>query len=193
MRIGVIAGAVARSCCSLPASAVGDDEESGAQGRAPSRVRRGETKFPAGELTAAAKETKEGKTTYEITLKNKGKNIDVALTSEGKIKEIETTLAVVDLPKPVAKAIEAKYPTATVKKAEEILEYKGEEETKKYEVVVATDDKKTLEVVLSRKARSSKRKRMTDSISRPRSGAFRPAEVCRRDRRERLGRRRALE
>ena len=36
-----------------------------------------------------------------------------------------------------------------MKKAEEILEYKDEEETKKYEVVVATDDKKTLEVVLS--------------------------------------------
>jgi uncharacterized membrane protein YkoI len=107
------------------------------------------SKFPAGELTAAEKETKEGKTTYEITLKNKGKNIDVALTSEGKIKQIETTLAIADLPKPVARAIEAKYPAATVKKAEEILEYKGEEETKKYEVVVATDDKKSLEVVLS--------------------------------------------
>ena len=94
MRIGVIAGAVASLMLFASASAVGDDEEKVALKDVPQAVFDAvKTKFPAGELTAAAKETKEGKTTYEITLKNKGKNIDVALTSEGKIKEIETTLA----------------------------------------------------------------------------------------------------
>jgi uncharacterized membrane protein YkoI len=150
MRIGAIAGAVASLMLYVSVSAMADDEEKVALKDVPQAVLGAvKSKFPAGELTAAEKETKEGNTTYEITLKNKGKNIDVALTSEGKIKQIETTLAIADLPKPVARAIEAKYPAATVKKAEEILEYKGEEETKKYEVVVATDDKKSLEVVLS--------------------------------------------
>lgn len=106
-------------------------------------------KFPAGELTGAEKETKDGKTTYEVALKNKGKNVDVALSALGKITEIETEVAQADLPKKVASTIEAKYPAATVKKAEEILEFKGEEETKKYEVVLTMEDKKTLEVVLS--------------------------------------------
>src|SRR3954447_75360 len=46
-------------------------------------------KFPGAELTGAEKETEDGKTTNEVALQENGKNVDVALTAEGKIVEIE--------------------------------------------------------------------------------------------------------
>jgi len=149
MRIGLVAGAVVSLVLVAAGGAVRADEKVELKDVPKVGIDAVKDKFPAGELTGAEKETKAGKTTYEVSLKNKGKNIDVALTSEGKIKEIETEVAVADLPKPVASAIEAKYPKATVKKAEEIVEFKGEDETKNYEVVLTMEDKKTLEVVLS--------------------------------------------
>jgi len=105
-------------------------------------------RFPGAELTGAAKETEDGKTTYEVALKEKDRNVDVALTAEGKIVEIEREIAAGALPKAVAAAIEAKYPKATVKKAEEIVEFDGGKESRSYEVVLAVA-KKTLEVKLS--------------------------------------------
>ena len=106
-------------------------------------------KFPGAELTGAEKETEDGKTVFEIALKDKGCGVDVSVTPKGKIVEIERELAPADLPKPVAAAVEAKYPKATVKKAEETVEFEGNEEEKSYEVVVVTAAKKTLELKVS--------------------------------------------
>jgi hypothetical protein len=106
-------------------------------------------KFPKAELTGAVKETEEGKTTYEIALKDKGQKIDVALTADGKITEIETEIAAKDLPDAVSSAIESKYPKATIRKAEQITEIDGAKELKNYEVVVVTEAKKSLEVKVS--------------------------------------------
>ena len=96
-------------------------------------------KFPKAELTGAVQETEEGKTTYEISLKDKGRKVDVALTADGKIKEIETEVAVKDLPAAVSAALEAKYPNATIKRAEQITEIDGDKESKNYEIVVVTE------------------------------------------------------
>ena len=106
-------------------------------------------KFPDAELKEASKETEDGKTTYEVALKDKGKAVDVALTIEGKITEIETEIAVGDLPKAVSSAITANYPRANVKKAEQIIEFKQGTESKNYEVVLMTEAKKQIEVKLS--------------------------------------------
>src|SRR6516164_2180155 len=62
-------------------------------------------KFPAAELKEAAKETKDGKTTYEVILKDKGAGVDVAVSAEGKIAEIERALEPKDLPAKVRDAI----------------------------------------------------------------------------------------
>src|SRR5437763_1126400 len=40
-------------------------------------------RFPKGELVAASKETADGKTEYEVSLKDGGKKIDATLTSDG--------------------------------------------------------------------------------------------------------------
>jgi uncharacterized membrane protein YkoI len=101
-------------------------------------------KYPGAELKGAGKEEKNGKTIYEVSLKHKESSYDVSLTPDGKIIEVEKTIAAKDLPAPVAKAIEQKHPKSTIKKAEEITA----DGKVKYEAVIVTADKKTLEVVL---------------------------------------------
>ena len=100
-------------------------------------------RFPHAELVEAAKETEDDETIYEVALKHKGKSYDVSLTPEGKITEIERAIEFKELPKPAAKAIEGKYPKATVKMTEEVT--KDDKVT--YEALIVTTDKKTLEVV----------------------------------------------
>ena len=106
-------------------------------------------KFPGAEMKEASKETEDGKTTFEVALTSKGKNIDVALTPEGKITEVETEMAAKDLPAAVSKTLKDKYPKGTIKKAEEILAYEGGKETKSFEVLVGMAEEKTVEVKLS--------------------------------------------
>ena len=82
----------------------------------------------------AVKETDKGKMFYEISIRHEDHAIDVLLTPEGKIVEIEKEIAVRDLPKPVREAIAAKYPNGVVKKAEE----KTEGDAVSYEAIVVT-------------------------------------------------------
>jgi Putative beta-lactamase-inhibitor-like, PepSY-like len=106
-------------------------------------------KFPRAELTDATKESEDGKTTYEIALKDGGRAVDLSATADGTITEIETAIDASTLPAKVTSALEAKYPLATIKKAEEIIEIKDGKETKSFEVIVATTAKKSLEVKVS--------------------------------------------
>jgi uncharacterized membrane protein YkoI len=101
-------------------------------------------KFPSAELVKAEKETEDGKTVYEVNLKSGGHSMDVTVTPEGKILEVEKTIAAKDLPKAVANALEAKYPRATITIAEEISK---DDKIVAYEMVIVTADKKKLEVV----------------------------------------------
>jgi hypothetical protein len=103
-------------------------------------------KFPAADLKEAAKETENGKTTYEVSLTHKNAKIDVILTPEGKITLIEKVIAEADLPQAVAQAIKNKYPQATVKLAEEISG--GDDKVSAYEVILVMADKKEVEVKL---------------------------------------------
>jgi hypothetical protein len=106
-------------------------------------------KFPRAELTEATKEIEDGKTTYEIALKDGGHAVDVAATADGKITEIETTIDAKALPAKVTAALTDKYPKATIKKAEEIVEINDGTETKCFEVVLMTTAEKSVEVKMS--------------------------------------------
>lgn len=104
-------------------------------------------RFKDAQVTEAAKETEDGKTVFEVTIKLKGQNIDVTLTPEGEIMMIEKEIAARDLPRAVAKALEDKYPKATYKIVEEINKVeKKVEKLAYYEVLLVTPDKKALEV-----------------------------------------------
>jgi len=114
------------------------DEEKIALDKVPAAVMKAvKDKFPKAEIKEAAKEVEDGKTTFEIGLKQDGRGIDVALKEDGTILEVEKEIAVADLPKAVADALKAKYPKGEMKKAEEIV--KGEKTS--YEVVVVNNGK----------------------------------------------------
>ncbi len=102
-------------------------------------------KFPEAKINGAEKETdKEKKTVYEINISIKDQKADITVTPEGKIVSVEKVIAVKDMPKPVAEALEKKYPKATIKQVEEISD--GADKITKYEAVIITADNKTLEV-----------------------------------------------
>src|SRR5438309_1380755 len=57
------------------------------------------SKFPKAKLDSAVKSTSGDKTTYEVTMKDGKFGIDITITSEGKITQIEKEMALADLPK----------------------------------------------------------------------------------------------
>ena len=107
-------------------------------------------RFPKAELVEAAKETEGEKVEYEVTIKDGGIKIDVMLTPDGKITLIEREIAAKDLPDAVTKALDAKYPKATIRVAEEVIKVTdGKEALDFYEVLLVTAEKKTFEVKLT--------------------------------------------
>ncbi len=120
-------------------------------------------RFPEAEIVSASKEVEDGKTLYEVALKQKDLKMDVTLTAEGAIQEIEKEIVAKDLPKAIADSLDAKYPKATIKKAEEIIKVKdGKEKLESYEILLVTGEKKTLEVVLSPDGKVTKEEDKTE-------------------------------
>lgn len=105
-------------------------------------------RFPKGELTEASKEeTDDGKTVYEISVKQNGKNTDVTLTPEGAITMIEQQITEKDLPKAITEGVEKKYPKPKYEIAESVTVVEnGKETLSYYEVLVATTDGKKVEI-----------------------------------------------
>jgi Putative beta-lactamase-inhibitor-like, PepSY-like len=128
-------------------SAVAADEKKVPLGEVPKPVLDAvKLKFPRAELKEAVKDVDDDETSFEISLLNAGKHITVTLDDEGEIEEIETEIALSELPKPVTDAIAGKYPKATLKKAEEVVEIEDGKEEKAYEVDVVTAEGKSVEV-----------------------------------------------
>jgi hypothetical protein len=126
------------------------DEEKVPLDKVPAKVLKAvKDKFPKAAITGSAKEVENGKTSYEISLKDGEQAIDVSLSEDGKILVIEKAMAVKDLPKAVADAVSAKYPKGKVKTAEELTTGT----TVTYEVVIELEGKKPFEVVLDPKGK----------------------------------------
>jgi len=105
-------------------------------------------RFPGAEIRdKVEKETESDGVFYEFELLKDGREIEVEVSAEGRIREIEAELTAADLPKAVAAAIGEKFPGGQVKKAKEEIKFQGEQERKVYEVDVLVDGKK-LEVKL---------------------------------------------
>lgn len=114
-------------------------------------------RFPSAKVVGAEKETENGKTVYEIGIKDKDQNIEVTLTPEGKITEIEKEIPAKAMPKVVTAALEKKYPKATYKMIEEVFKVSGEKEKLEYyEVLLETAAKKKLEVSVTPEGKFTK-------------------------------------
>jgi hypothetical protein len=106
--------------------------------------------FPAASVSGAAKETENGKTFYEITLKHKGKTIDVTVGLDGALQWIEKEIDPQDLPKAVQATLEEKYPKAAYKIIEEVSTVKNNKPRLDFfEVLLVTAEKKELEIQIA--------------------------------------------
>src|SRR4051812_13136247 len=89
-------------------------------------------RFPNGDMKSAKKEVENGKTVYEITIKDKGLSVDVSSTPEGTLLTIEREIALKDVPDAVRKTFAAKSPNAKLELIEEVIKVEGEKETLQY-------------------------------------------------------------
>ena len=113
-------------------------------------------KFPEAKVTGAAKEEADGKTVYEVAIKDDDETADLAVSPKGKILEVEKSIAAKKLPSAITTALEAKYPKAKIKKAEVVVKYEedeDDEEEKTFEVILAAPGKEDVEVKLSPKGK----------------------------------------
>jgi NCAIR mutase (PurE)-related protein len=110
-------------------------------------------KFPKGAITKAVKDEENGKTVYELVVEVEGKKLDVVVSAEGKLLEVEAAIAADKLPRAVAATLAARYPEARIKKAEQIVKFEDDEEEKLFEVVLATAGKADVEVKISPKGK----------------------------------------
>jgi uncharacterized membrane protein YkoI len=123
------------------------DEEKVSLDKLPAAVKDAYAKlYPGATFKRASTEKEEGKTVYEVSFTHKGANLDVTFDGTGAILGIEKEIAAKDLPKVVADAVAAKYPGATLKKAEELAKADGKPSA--YEVLLVTAAKETVEVRL---------------------------------------------
>jgi hypothetical protein len=123
-------------------------------------------RFPNAEVLGASTEPGEdGKTVYEMQIKDAGHKCDVTVTPEGKLVSIERTIDEKDLPKKTAATLKEKWPGAKYEIIEEVIHVKdGKESTDYYEVLMTTTDKKKIEacVAADGKVVKTEEKKATD-------------------------------
>jgi hypothetical protein len=107
-------------------------------------------KYPKATLVEAVKVTEDGEVTYEVTIKQKKQELDVTLTPEGKIVQVEKEIEVKDVPKVVMDAVKKKYPKATFQGASEISK---DDKVAEYELDIVTKDKKNLYVTFDKEGK----------------------------------------
>jgi uncharacterized membrane protein YkoI len=109
-----------------------------------------DSRFPGADVNSVEKENEDGKVVYDVELKHKGRKYEMDILADGTVVEIEKEVAMKDVPEAVTKAIEEKFPKATIKEVMEVNKVKGKDETPDhYEVTIETADKKSKEVEVS--------------------------------------------
>ena len=107
-------------------------------------------RFPNASATEASRETKDGKTLYEVTLKDGTQQIDVTSTLEGQLIEVEGGLSESDLPDAVTRAVSTKYPGAKYRIVEDVKTSDPAAPRSSYfEVLLETPDKRFVEVQIA--------------------------------------------
>ena len=107
-------------------------------------------RFPGGQITSAQKETENNNVVFDIELTLKDRKYEMDILENGTVVEIEKEVVQKDWPKPLAPAIDAKYPGAVIKEVMEVNKVAGKVETPDhYEVTLATAADKSIEVLVS--------------------------------------------
>jgi Putative beta-lactamase-inhibitor-like, PepSY-like len=112
------------------------------------------SRFKHARPTAASTEEENGQRVYEVTIKPKGRNIDVTLTPDGDIVLIEREIRARALPTAVARALREKYPRAKYRIVEEIIKVENQhEKLDHYETLLVTAERQPIEVEISTQGR----------------------------------------
>ena len=107
-------------------------------------------RFGEPELVSVEKYGEENAVYFDVELKDKGHKFDLDMMEDGTILEIEKQVAVKDLPDVCAKAVEAKYPTATISDVMEVSKVEDKVETlDRYEVSLELPDKTSHDIDVS--------------------------------------------
>lgn len=80
--------------------------------------------YPNAEVRGYTEEAEGGKKLYEISFTNEGKRIDAAYASDGKLLELEETIANEDLPAAALQELQKQFNAFELKRVEKVL--KGE-------------------------------------------------------------------
>jgi hypothetical protein len=108
------------------------------------------SKFPKPEITKWEKATEKGDVIYDIEFKYKGRKCEMDVKEDGTIINIEREIKAKELPTAVTRAVDKKYPKATLKEIMEIKEVKGKKEILEgYELVLETADRKNVELTVA--------------------------------------------
>ena len=78
------------------------------------------TSYPKATIRGAAKETENGKTVWEVESVDAGLGRDLVYNPDGTVVEIEEETPIANVPAAVTGAITAKYPKASITKAEKV-------------------------------------------------------------------------
>jgi hypothetical protein len=100
-------------------------------------------RFPKAEITGAEQGKEDGQQIFEVSIKSENYKADVTLDSNGKFLGMEKALSDSDRPAALIKALDAKYPHATIKLIEEVWD---KDKMTGYEATIITADKKHLEL-----------------------------------------------
>ncbi len=100
-------------------------------------------RFPGIEVMGAGREdADDGQVVFEMQLQDKQQKIDVSITPEGAIREIEKQIDQAGVPQAVRKAVSEKYPKAKIQFVEQvILVTAGKEVLDCYEFKLAAEGK----------------------------------------------------
>jgi uncharacterized membrane protein YkoI len=133
---------------SMADSVRADEEEAVPLEKLPTAVLEAVKKmFPQAEMVNASMEKEDDEVEYEVSLKEKGKQIDVMVEADGEIEELEKEIGLQDLPKAVTEPLEKMHAKSTWKSAEAVFEIEdGKEELEFYEVQLKSADGKEMEI-----------------------------------------------
>jgi hypothetical protein len=107
-------------------------------------------KFPKAEIRKWTKEKEGDDEIYDIEFTENGRACEADIRENGTYINFEKAVAAKDLPAAVTKAIDAKFPKATLREIMEETEVTGKDEKLvAYEVVLVAADKSTVEIKLS--------------------------------------------
>jgi hypothetical protein len=100
-------------------------------------------KFPGAEIKKASKETEDGEPVFALGMKHHRHDMDVTFKADGTVVLVETAVPAKELPQVVLRAVEGKYPGASIRGAESVTT--GPEVKKQadhYEFYLVTADNK---------------------------------------------------